>query len=127
MPKWNVPSTTVSNVYVGTNSDGTIKTRPKPVAYRVDHTGPHVNWNNTKSIQGVPPPEVIWIDGEGYYKVWGDDEFWMGLGHCPKPKTDYKRARNDFLHGMIMEFGFINSISFATRWYFKRKKKKWLS
>ena len=128
MAKFAVPEGTVSKVYAGTNDDGSMRTKDKPVAYRVDHTGPHVNWSGRKAIHGIKTPPVIWINGEGYYKVWNDeDQFWSMLGHCPKPKTDYEKARHDFLHGMLMQFGVINSLCFAGRWYYKRKKKKWLS
>jgi len=125
--KWHVPSAVVSKVFAGYDKDGTVITRDKPVAYRVDHTGNHVNWNNSKSIQGVEPMPVIYIDGEGYYKVWPEHEFWTMLGHAPKPKTDYEKARFDFLHGMTMKYGFVNSLSFAVRHYYKRKKKSWQS
>lgn len=99
----------------------------KPIAYRVDHTSNHVNWSGRKQINGLRPEQPVFIDGELYYRQSTKDKFWTSLGYAPRPITDLDKFKFDFYNGMIMKYGFINSLCFALRWYYKRKKMKWQS
>lgn len=127
MTRWSVPEGTHTKVFAGYDARGNARTRQKPVAYRVDHTHSHVNWNNSKSINGLETEPRYWFDGEMYCKNDPENKFWTCLGYAPRPVTDWDFFRHDFLLGMMGKFGFFNCICFAIRHYFRRKKKRWLS
>lgn len=96
----------------------------RSVVGRVNHTGNHVNWSGRKCITGVEPEPYYVFDGELFCRRDPQNKFWTSLGYAPKPVTDWDRFWFHFYNGMIMKYGFINSLCFAVRWHFKGKRKK---